>query len=399
MVEVTGNAVIAEEARESRSLSWRTQLAAIIAIGVGFRAIYWSIRPPDMRIFLEPWFAHIVRYGPIGAFAHPFSNYEPAYLYILAASSLLHGVLAPMTIIKLLSVLGTGFLTLALADLLKAMGAQGKAALLVLLLPTIVINDALLGQCDALWGGACLFALAAMMRAKTLRAMVWCGIAIAFKFQAAFIAPVMLGAMIGRRAPWWQWCVPALTFLAALVPAWLLGWPLLKLLTVYADQAAWDQIPGRLGNPWMFGTIFADHAARSLFIVGYGAAIAASAAVIALAASACRDRQRLLLVALLSATALPFLLPKMLERYYFLADVLALALALTLRTRRATFIAVAVQMASLLSLLTYVYWYHEPYPALGGAICAAAALVAMGRLLRGRAETQPERSVQTLSAA
>ena len=383
MVELTGNPVIVEEAREGERLSWRTQLAAIVAIAVAFRAIYWSIRPPDMRIFLEPWFAHIVRYGPIGAFAHPFSNYEPAYLYILAASSLLHGLLAPMTIIKLLSVLGTGFLTLALADLLEAAGAQRKAALLVLLLPTIVINDALLGQCDALWAGCCLFAVAAMMRAKTLPAMLWCGLAIAFKLQAAFIAPVMIGAMIGRRAPWWQWFVPAFTFLATLVPAWLVGWPLVKLLTVYAGQAAWDQIPGRLGNPWMFGTIFADHAARDLFIVGYVAAGAVAVAVVALAAAACRDRHRLLLVALLSTTALPFLLPKMLERYYFLADVLALALALTLRTRSATFIAVAVQLASLMSLLTYVYWYHQPCPALGGAICAGAALVTLGRLLRG----------------
>jgi hypothetical protein len=215
--------------------------------------------------------------------------------------------------------------------------------------------------------------------------MVWCGVAIAFKAQAAFIAPAMIGAMIGRRAPWWQWVVPAAVFLGSLVPAWLLGWPLVKLLTVYVDQAAWDQIPGRLGNPWMAATILAGKAAGSFFVVGYAAAAAAAAALIALAASACRDRQRLLLVALLSATALPFLLPKMLERYYFLGDVLALALALSLRTRGATFIALAVQMASLLSLLTYVYWYHAPYPALAGAVCAGAALIAMGRLLQRQA--------------
>src|SRR3954468_7025466 len=113
MVELTEKAVIVKEAQDGERLSWRSQLAAIVGIAVCFRAIYWSIRPPDMRIFLEPWFAHIVHYGPIGAFAHPFSNYEPAYLYVLAASSLLHGVLTPMTIIKLLSVLGTLVLAFA----------------------------------------------------------------------------------------------------------------------------------------------------------------------------------------------------------------------------------------------------------------------------------------------
>src|SRR3954452_15575783 len=234
------------ESAPAAAVSPQLQVGAIIALAAIARMMFWAVRPPDMSIFLEPWFAHIVHYGPIGAFAHPFSNYEPAYLYVLAASSLLHGVLTPMTIIKLLSVLGTLVLAFALADLLEAAGREGKSALLALLLPTIVINDALLGQCDALWSGSCLFALAAMMRGKTLRAMIWCGVAIAFKSQAAFIAPAMIGAMIGRRAPWWQWLVPAAVFLGSLVPAWLLGWPLVKLLTVYVDQAAWDQIPGRL---------------------------------------------------------------------------------------------------------------------------------------------------------
>ena len=153
-----------------------------------------------------------------------------------------------MTIIKIMSVLGTLFLTLALADLLKAARVAPRNALLVLVLPSVIFNDALLAQCDALWAGACVFALARMIRGRTLSAMVWCGVAFAFKAQAAFIAPVMIGAMIGRRPAWWQWSVPAFVFAATLVPAWLMGWPALKLLTVYVDQAAWDRIQAALGQ-------------------------------------------------------------------------------------------------------------------------------------------------------
>jgi hypothetical protein len=129
-------------------------------------------------------------------------------------------------------------------------------------------------------------------------------------------------------------------------------------------------------------TIFANEPSRSYFIVGYVAAIAAAVAAAALAARSFRNRRAMLLIALFSATALPFLLPKMLERYYFLADVLALAVALSLRTRRATFVAVAVQLASLLSLFTYIYWYHWPYPALAAALFAAAGLAGMMPLLK-----------------
>ncbi|MFL5218244.1 MAG: hypothetical protein ACJ8DO_06170, partial [Microvirga sp.] len=365
---------------EEKLISRPLQIAAIAVLGILGRAVYWNQRPPDMRIFLEPWMDHILHFGPIAAFGHPFSNYEPAYLYLMALGSLAHGVLDTMTIIKILSVAGSVFLTFALADLLKAAGGEARAALLLLLLPSVVINDALLGQCDALWAGATIYGLAAMMRGQTFRAMVWCGVGIAFKAQAAFMAPVIIGTMIGRRAPWWQWGVPALVFLATLVPPWQLGWPGMKLLTVYLDQATLDQICGRLANPWMFFTIFAEHAGRSLFLVGYAAAGATAVIVAALAARGYRDPKLLILLAAVSGTVLPYLLPKMLERYYFLGDVMTLALALSLKNRTATLAALAVQMASVLSHMTYLYSFDEPYPALGGAVCATVGIVPMCRL-------------------
>jgi Gpi18-like mannosyltransferase len=353
------------------------QLFAILTLALFERAVCWNQRPPDMPIFLEPWFAHIVHYGPVQAFAHPFSNYEPAYLYLLAIGSLAHGFLAPMTIIKILSVAGTLFLTIALADLLKAAGIDRRGALLVLILPSVTVNDALLAQCDALWAGSGIFALAAMIRGRTLRAMVWCGVAIAFKAQAAFMAPVIVGAMIGRRAPLWQWAVPALVFLATLVPPWLLGWPAMKLLTVYLHQASIDQLAGRLANPWMLGTMFDEDVARQWFGLGYIAAGAASLTVAALAARNARDPRILILLGALAGTALPFLLPKMLERYYFLGDVMTLALALTMRHRLASIAVTAVQLASILTHLTYVYFFYEPWPTLVGAVFAAVGLGAM----------------------
>jgi len=360
-----------------RESAWRWQLLALLGLAVFERVVCWHQRPPDMAIFLEPWFAHIVHYGPIQAFAHPFSNYEPAYLYLMAAGSLAHTAFSAMTIIKILSVLGTLFLTFAMADLLKSAGADRRGALLVLVLPSVAINDGLLAQCDALWAGSCILALAAMIRGKTLRAMVWCGIAIAFKAQAAFMAPVIVGAMIGRRAPLWHWAVPAAVFLATLVPAWLLGWPGMKLLTVYLGQASLDQLAGRLANPWMLGTMFGEQAARQWFMLGYAAAGAAALAIAALAARNARDPRLLILLGALAGTALPFLLPKMLERYYFLGDVMTLALALTMKDRLSAIAVRAVQIASILTHLTYIYFFYDPWPALIGAAFAAAGLVAM----------------------
>jgi len=330
-----------------------------------------------MNLFLEPWFAHIVHWGPVQAFAHPFSNYAPAYLYLLAAGSFAHSLLATIDIIKILSVAGTIFLTVAVADLLRAARVDCRGALLVLILPSVAINDALLGQCDALWAGSCIFALAALLRGRTLAAMLWCGVAIAFKAQAAFVAPVIIGVMIGRRAPLWQWAVPGLVYIATIIPPWLMGWPLDELLTVYLKQAQLDQLAGRLPNPWMLFTVFGEESPRSFFALGYAAAAAAAVAIGALAARNFRDPKMLILLGALAGTALPFLLPKMLERYYFLGDVMTLALALSMRNSLSAFAVRAVQIASILGHLTYIYFFHEPWPALIGAVFAAAGLGAM----------------------
>jgi hypothetical protein len=222
-----------------------------------------------------------------------------------------------------------------------------------------------------------MLALAAVIRRRTLPAMIWCGLAISLKLQAAFMAPVMIGAMIGQRAPLRHWAAPALVFLATLVPPWLLGWPAIRLLTVYLHQATVDQLVGRLANPWMFGTIYAPEFASHLFIVGYGAAGVAALVIAGLAARNPRNPRMLILLGALAGTALPFLLPKMLERYYFLGDVMTLALALTWVNRPSAIAVRAVQIASVLTHFTYIYFFHDPWPTLVGVFFAVVGLVAM----------------------
>ncbi len=215
------------ETKPMSVVSWPVQLAAIISLAIYLHSVFWWTEPYDMVTFLRPWYQHIVHYGPIGAFAHPFSNYTPAYLYLLAGTSLTHNLLDPLYAIKLLSVAGTAFAAYAVADLVKTLGGQPKYAVLLFVLPSVVINAALLAQCDALWAGACVLAVSAMIRGKTARSLVWCGIAIAFKLQSAFIAPFIIGALIGRRAPLWQWTIPGLVLVGSMIPAWLAGWPAL----------------------------------------------------------------------------------------------------------------------------------------------------------------------------
>jgi Gpi18-like mannosyltransferase len=368
--------------------SFPLQFALVAALSIYLQALCWSTVPPDMRLFLFPWYDHLVSHGPLGAFAAPFSNYTPPYLYLLAAGTLADGLLTPLTIIKLLSLAGTLFLAWSVAEVLKALRADPKGTLLLFLLPTAVLNSALLGQCDALWAGACVLAVAAMIRGRTIACLVWCGVAIAFKAQAAFIAPFVIGALIGRRAPLWTWAVPPLVYAGLMLPAWLLGWPAADLATVYLRQAGWFATPGNLANPWVWASALDGATAQSLFPLGYAAAAAAAVAVGVLAARSVHRPRALLVVATLSALAIPFLLPKMHERYFFLADVLALALALAVGGRRSAAIAAAVQLASLLALASYIY--NWPALVMAAPLVAAAALAGLAVLFHHLAASHDE---------
>jgi len=372
--------IVAQQSRTRRKmLPWPLVLVLIGAVSVGLYGYYWPTKPPDLVEFVIPWYNHIVDRGPVSAFAHPFSNYTPPYLYLLAAASLAHNVLGPVSVIKWLSVAGTGFLALAVTDLVKALGGKPKRAAFTFIVPTIALNAALLAQCDALWAGACVFALASMMRGRTIMSLVWCGVAISFKAQAAFIAPFIVGTLIGRRTPLWQWTIPGLIYAAFMAPAWLMGWPATDLATIYERQADWFEWPGNLANPWIWATQFASGAAQPFYVLGYAAAAAAAIGICVLCANAFRRPKAMLLLALLSAFALPFLLPKMHERYYFLADALAFSLILTAPTPRNLYLATTIQIASLGSILSYVYFHAFPAPALVGAIVAGMATFAIYR--------------------
>lgn len=374
------------EARKSAP-SPGLRLALMVALAIGLHAISWRTSPPDMHEFLIPWYRHIVETGQIAAFAQPFSNYTPPYLYLLSAATLLEPLLAPFHVIKLLSVVCTLFLAYALGDLVRALdpGRSRMTGALVFLLPTAVINAAFLGQCDSLWAGACVLAVAALLRREAIRALVWCGVAIAFKAQAAFIAPFVIGSLIGLRVPLWHWTIPALVYAGAMLPAWALGWPAMDLATVYVRQAGHFSFPGNLANPWLW--IGAENLlprdGRPFYAVGYAAALTAATMIAWLAARSVGRKQAMISLALLSALALPWLLPKMHERYFFLADVLAFALALGIRDPRTRAIAVGVQCVSLSALFSYVT--NWPVPAMAGAVVAAFVMIELYRQSIGAA--------------
>lgn len=306
----------------------------------------------DLHTFLFPWIEHIRTAGPVNAFREPFGNYTPPYLYLLAIGTLLTD--NSLVIVKVLGVTSCGFAAIAVWRLVHTERSSILAAVTSLSLPTMIIDGPMLGQCDSIWVALCLLSVAAAIEGQMLAMVICCGIAFAFKAQATFIAPFVLTVLLQRRANIVLWIVPPAIYCVAMLPAWSAGWPAVDLATIYLRQAEYFNTIGSSPGLWAIGVVILPRKPTDLFLIGYAAGIIFSVAYVIVLCRRKLLREQMIEAALVSALALPFLLPKMHERFTLLADLLALSLAFVSPKRANGLVATAVVGASSTGYLSYM---------------------------------------------
>lgn len=334
------------------------KILLLTSIAIGCWTIpFVRIVPHDYVEFLLPWLQHIQTEGPADAFRHPFSNYTPPYLYLLAAVTFVD--LPPLIRIKFLSMLGSIWAAYGAYRTLREYRAERRfeACIFALLLPTVIINAPVLGQADMFWVAPCLLAIAASVRKQLLPMVTWFGVGLAFKAQAVFLGPFVAAALIAARSRWWYWFIPAMVYAAAMLPAWFAGWPVGDLLTIYLRQAEYLPPNGiryvsTASNWWAFFA-YADYAlALRTFWLGYVLAAAGTAVYIWRFASRPADT---LIAAAVSSTMLPFLLPGMHERFYALAELSVFCWAWTRQSTSGAVAALLMQAQLVLAFFAWIY--------------------------------------------
>ena len=368
-----------EAARQPRMTA---EIRLYLAVGASVLLTYGLSLPfeaPDLPNAYYVWLEHIRTRGTVQAFSVPFGDYTPPYLYLLAASSAIGA--SPIITVKIVSIASCLFMALGVRSLLLAVDSDKalEAGLITLILPTVLINGPLLGQCDGLWVGCCLFAVAESARGRLTKMAIWAGVGFAIKAQAVFIAP-FCAAMLWRDRNWWPAAIPPLAYLALMLPAALAGWPLPNLLRIYGGQYDLLDWLSTAPNLWAGLAAYDQWPPNIIFIIAY--VLTATATVFYIR----RPGNSIVAAALLSAMYVPWLMPKMHERYFLLADILALCLAYS--HRKSWPMMVAVQLGSLMSLLAYIM--NKPLLNVAGSIFMTAALLL---LLRQQFQGWPEARV------
>ena len=367
---------------------WTLPLA-LLAVDLAVAALFWRPVNADLRDFLIPWYRFIIGHGRFDAFGQAFSNYAPAYLYLLSLASLADRLAEPAWIIRVLSTVASLGAALLAARVARAAGhsAQASAALGVsfFLLPEVLVNGPLWGQCDILYSAFLVAFVALAARGRSLAALAMLGVAFSFKLQTVFIGPFVLYLLWTGVLRWRHLAVVPLVYLVSVTPAALAGRDWSELLTLYFNQFGYyRQLSMNAPNLyWLIDRYLPGHyemGVRIGLVVATAVGLALTAAFVRRGPTRALDE--LLLMATVSLAAMPFALPKMHERYFFAAGVMAFMLAVV---RPAAWpVVMLLQAASLAAYSRFLLEASNAWVALGvvlmtGAMAWLAVLFAAGR--------------------
>lgn len=328
-------------------------LIVCIICAVIIRLICVPNKSVDYKYFLAPWYDFIVSNGGFSALKYSFADYTPPYLYwILIAGTVLSG-LPKILAIKLFAMSVDFVCAFFTYKIVKLKYPEGRKAIFafitVILSPVVIYNSALWGQCDSIYTTGLIACIYFLSIQKQLSALVSFGIALSFKLQAMFLSPLLLIFLIKNRIKWYYLPIPFLVYLIAIMPAWVAGRPIQELLLIYFNQAnkykelaknapnIYQWIPNNSYNIvaplGVIITIFA------IFLLTY--VVYKSKLEITL--------DRLIHLATTIVLLVPYILPKMHERYFYPADICSIIFAFYFPHYR--WIAILVPMSSFFSYL------------------------------------------------
>jgi Gpi18-like mannosyltransferase len=178
--------------------------------------------------------------------------------------------------------------------------------------------------------------------------------------------------------------IPPLVYMILMVPAWIAGKPFLDLLTVYYVQAGYySELSKGAPNPWTIllhlHHVNIELGARPAEIL----AIAAGLLLTWVMKDERRNSQRLMTAVLAGFICIPFVLPKMHERYFFPADVLSYVLAIAFPGRWTFAAAVLVQFGSISAYCNYLANFRHGAD-LGALFMGVAVLIVARQIFAGK---------------
>lgn len=316
------------------------------------RILLLDFESDDYQGALSQWFNFIKENGGFIALKERgFSDYNSVYLYLVTALTYLP--VKSLYSIKFLSILFDYFGAYWGYKILRLKYPTGNrpifAAIIIVLTPTVFINSSMWAQCDMMYASFLLMSVYFVMKAETLKeieqpflnsknpyflSLLAFAFAFTFKLQSVFLVILLFWLYLSQRVKLGHYLLIPIVWFVSLIPNWLAGRSFTDLLLIYPRQVfkANEQLTYNAPSVYQ---LFPD---APFEITKNGGVVFTLLAVLLIGWYLFNYRKNIslegiLLLATFSLMLIPFLLPKMHERYFFPADVFTIVTALYLSKR------------------------------------------------------------------
>ena len=354
-------------------------LAALSMLAVGAHLALLDVKPGRYGKVLEPLLNDMWNYELVTAAAWEDDGWSGVYLLLMALLSRVE-TFSWLYAIKILDMIcqcaaAGAVLRLALLRGAKAPGALA-AMFACVLAPTMLMNAGVWAQCDATFAMFTLWGLVLLLDDHPLAGCVLWGLALGTKLQSAFLFPLLIVLFMKNRVQLRHMLALAAAAFLCQIAIVLDGQGIMSMITRYAVQlenARWD-LGLSDGMPNVYKLMLVA-STREFSGMGLYLGIACAMLVV----TALLRTKRVLtgdvlgLGALLLAVGLPLILPQMNARSWYLAGMLAFAMASNARRMIA---AGLIELISLCAYMTAIFSYEvAPVMVLSLAAIGAAVLI------------------------
>ena len=334
----------------------------LIVFTVYFRRVYINYQSSDYTIYLIRWWNEIELNGIKSALSMSIGNYTEFYKLVLVLGTLITD--NALLYIKISTMIFEVLFCFVIFLFCKNIfGKNTKTSILIMLIssfiPTIIMNGSVASQCDIIYTTMLILMLYYIFKEKYKLSLIFFGIAFAIKLQAIFVAPIILYLLIHKKVKIREIFLIPIPYIIFGIPAFIAGKPILDILLTYVNQtgqySSWTinapNIYQFFGLNLVFGmskinTVILTMA-TGIFILG-----------IILLLRKHYSKKMILLLSLLFALIIPFLLPKMHERYFFIADILSFIYIISFGIKRIP-LHILIVLASLFSYANYLPGVYE----------------------------------------
>ena len=329
----------------------------LLILAFVLRSMCLDYQTLDYQNFLSQWVEYYRVNGGVKAFAAPLGNYNIPYMYLLCFFSYLP--INDLYLIKLLSVLFDVLLAYGVMMIVdrftESQNIKLASFFTVLLLPTVFLNGALWAQCDSIYAALAILGLWLALEKKPVLSVLCFTLSFGFKLQAVFILPIVAVLLLTKKYKLWHVALFPAFYIALVIPAVIMGKPFVETLTLYASQTGSIGSGLNYNSPSVYAlvrNVANEAAAANTGIIAAFVFMFIVLAICFIKRKNLSDKAIIVTAALL-CLGIPYLLPHMHDRYFFLADVMTVVLAF-IYFPWAIALAALTQFASILGYHAYL---------------------------------------------